>query len=122
MDEAVNLTSRACLMVLASLAWSPAALLAETLPDPTRPPAHLSASSTSATTPAAAALPQLQSVLVARHAGGRHVAVIDGQTVRQGEMIKGAKLESVTETQVVLLRGNQRQVLRLFPASTPAQR
>jgi MSHA biogenesis protein MshK len=51
------------------------------------------------------------------------VAVIDGQTVRLGERYKGAQLTQMTETEVVLQRGSERQVLKLFPApqkATPA--
>jgi MSHA biogenesis protein MshK len=84
---------------------------AQALRDPTRPPAG-------ATAPAAGSLaasgPQLQSVLIARAAGGRHVAVIDGETVRPGETFRGAKVARIGENEVELVRGRERQVLRLY--------
>ena len=57
----------------------------------------------------------LQSVLIARHPGGRHVAVIDGQTVALGEQFKGARVARMTDNEVVLVKGNSRQILKLFP-------
>lgn len=104
---------RIVLIVAACLA---ASALAQALPDPTRPPASLYTPAGAAAPGAAAqALPQLQSVLVAQ---GRRVAVIDGETYRVGDSYKGKRLASVSDTEVVLVRGKQRQVLRLFPAAT----
>ncbi len=91
---------------------------AQGLPDPTRPPAVISAPA-AAGAPAVAAGPQLQSVLIAPHPGGRRIAVIDGQTLRLGDKYKGAMLAAMTDTEVVLVQGKQRQVLKLFPPSTP---
>ena len=90
---------------------------AQDLPDPTRPPAVLTAPS--GPDAAVAAGPQLQSVLIAPHEGGRRIAVIDGQTLRLGDKYKGALLASMSDTEVVLVQGKQRQVLKLFPAPTP---
>ena len=95
-----------------ALAQAPAALS-----DPTRPPASLLQRTASTPAPAAPSTPQLQSVLIARHAGGRQVAVIDGKTVRQGELFNGARLERMTQTEVVLVKGSSVQVLKLFPAA-----
>ena len=92
---------------------------AQSLPDPTRPPASLLAPRTNSGLPvqlATQAGPQLQSVLIARHPGGRHVAVIDGQTISLGGKFKGAVLSRMTEGEVVLVTGTTRQVLRLYPA------
>jgi MSHA biogenesis protein MshK len=92
---------------------------AQALPDPTRPPA--------AVTPALAAQgnaatgPQLQSILIARAAGGRHVAVIDGETVRLGETFHGAKVARIGENEVELVRGGERQVLRLYAELAPGR-
>ncbi|HZX28103.1 MAG TPA: MSHA biogenesis protein MshK [Telluria sp.] len=61
--------------------------------------------------------PRLQSVLIGPH---RRVAVIDGETVRQGQKHRDAVLEKVTETEAVLRRGTEREVLKLFPSSGPA--
>lgn len=92
---------------------------AQNLPDPTRPPAFLQRGGVAPDSSVAAApvLPRLQSILIARHPGGRHVAVIDGHTLRLGDKYKGAVLVSVTETAVILQNGKQRQVLKLYPAA-----
>ena len=92
-----------------------AAAQAQSLNDPTRPPASLLSPQT---VPAANNAPQLQSVLIARHPGGRHVAVIDGQTLRLGDSYRGAVLERVSENEVVLRKGAQRQVLKLYAAAS----
>jgi MSHA biogenesis protein MshK len=82
---------------------------AQSLQDPTRPPPLGPATADGAQ----AAGPQLQSVLIARQPGGRHVAVIDGDTVRQGELWRGARVARIAATEVELVRGKERQVLRL---------
>ena len=64
----------------------------------------------------------MQSVLIARHAGGRHVAVIDGQTVRLGEQFRGARVARMTQNEVVLVKGKERRVLRLFPRAPAPER
>lgn len=106
----------AALLALLSLSNSPVAH-AQALPDPTRPPAFLQrgGSAADSSAPATPALPQLQSILIARHPGGRHVAVIDGHTLRPGDKHRGAVLTSITDSEVVLQSGKKRQVLRLFP-------
>lgn len=117
MDEAVNALSWKAAAVAAMMGWGTAQ--AQALADPTRPPAALmSARGAAAPVASAPAAPRLQSILIARHAGGRQVAVIDGQTVQVGEQYRGARVERMTETEVVLVKGAQRQVLKLFPAST----
>ncbi|MDM5180313.1 hypothetical protein PO883_24330 [Massilia sp. DJPM01] len=118
------------LLCAAALALHPLAAVAQPLADPTRPPPRYYApAGDPATVPAAAqaqaqaqALPQLQSVLIARHPGGRHVAVIDGQTVRLGDQFKGARVAQMTQTEVVLVDGKSRRVLRLYPPAPPPQR
>jgi len=108
MDEAVkNLILR--LLACLALAQSPAS--AQALLDPTRPPAGMDRSTTE--TGALDDAPRLQSVLIARHAGGRHIAVIDGETVRLGDTFKGARVARVGADEVVLVRGSERQVLRM---------
>ncbi|MEW7847076.1 hypothetical protein AB2N08_00100 [Massilia aurea] len=108
MDEAVkNLTAT----LLACLALGHLPALAQPLQDPTRPPAGMDRI---AIDPAAQGnTPRLQSVLIAPHAGGRHVAVIDGETLRLGESYKGARIASIKPGEVVLVRGTERQVLRM---------
>ena len=111
MDEAVKktiLTTPAFPLLIGLLACAPA--VAQTLADPTRPPAALDASRPDA---AADGLPRLQSVLIAPRAGGRQVAVIDGETVRLGDSFRGARVARMTQNEVELVRGRERQVLRL---------
>ena len=42
--------------------------------------------------------------------------MIDGETVRLGGSFRGARVARMTENQVELVRGRERQVLRLEPA------
>jgi len=110
-----------------SLLWclgAPALAAAQVAGDPTLPPASLLAPGAGTPAPSASAQPELQSILVSREAGGRRVAVISGEMVRQGSRYHGAVVESVGETAVVLRRGKARETLRLFqgrPAPAPAQ-
>lgn len=114
MDEAVNKTMPTiptCLLagLLACLAAA-AQSVAGPLSDPTRPPPALDGSRAQG---AGDGLPRLQSVLIAPRAGGRHVAVIDGETVRLGDSFRGARVVRMTPFEVVLVRGRERQVLRM---------
>ncbi len=84
---------------------------AQALADPTRPSATAGARSGAGT--ADDGLPRLQSVLISPRQGGRHVAVIDGETVQLGGSFKGARVARMTQTEVELVRGRARQVLRL---------
>ena len=59
--------------------------------------------------------PQLQSILVSREPGGRRVAVISGEMVREGMKFRDAIVERVTEKDVILLRGKTRETLKLYP-------
>jgi MSHA biogenesis protein MshK len=115
MDEAV-MTIRT-LALAGLLALQPCAQ-AQGLQDPTRPPARLDTRSGGAH--AATEGPQLQSVLIAAGPGGRHVAVIDGETVRLGEAFRGARVVRMTQTEVELARGRERQVLKLEPSAPAA--
>ncbi|MGI4845256.1 MAG: hypothetical protein ACRYF7_18255 [Janthinobacterium lividum] len=103
------------LSLAAMLASLPAA--AQTLADPTRPPA---AFDTSRPEGAGDGAPRLQSVLISPRAGGRHVAVIDGETVRLGGSFRGARVERMSADRVELVRGRERQVLRLDPLESAA--
>ena len=94
-----------------------AAVQAQTLADPTRPPAVLGLPGGAAGETGdagSAAAPQLQSILVSREPGGRRVAVINGEMVRQGMKFRDAIVERVGETEVVLRRGKTRETLKLF--------
>jgi len=122
MDEAVKPIAACLLLAVAGLAS------AQALQDPTRPPAALMARQAAAgagegASAAAAPVnraPRLQSVLIARQPGGRHVAVIDGETLRLGDSYKGARVTRIEANEVELSRGNARQVLKLNTAATPA--
>ncbi|WP_243490014.1 hypothetical protein [Massilia violaceinigra] len=116
MDDLMSARLLLCALALAAQAAS-----AQPLPDPTRPPASLTTPAGDAAAPHSVE-PQLQSVLIARHAGGRHVAVIDGQTVRLGEQFRGARVAQMTQNEVVLVKGRERRVLRLFPRTPAPQR
>jgi MSHA biogenesis protein MshK len=109
MDEAVSMTKAALLFLLAASALQ---ARAQALQDPTRPPAAAMASS--AAPAAASSGPRLQSILIGREAGGRHLAVIDGETVRLGEQFHGARVTRIGDNEVELVRGSERQVLRLY--------
>ncbi|MFK3737994.1 hypothetical protein [Massilia sp. TN1-12] len=118
MDEAVKprktVTRRALVAAvvsaLAALACGGAA--AQALQDPTRPPAAALAAAAAPT--AAAGGPQLQTILIGRGPGGRHLAVIDGETVRPGDTFRGARVARIAENEVELANGRERQVLRLY--------
>lgn len=112
MDEAVNLSKALAKASALALLFAAMGARAEVLQDPTRPP---SAALAGIAAPAAAAAgPQLQSILVAREAGGRRLAVIDGETVRLGEQFHGARVVRIGDNEVELVRGTERQVLRLY--------
>ena len=114
MDEAVKKLTLA-LSLAGLLTTLPAG--AQALADPTRPPAALDSSRLDA---AGDGLPRLQSVLIAPRAGGRQVAVIDGETVRLGDSFRGARVARMSQTEVELVRGRERQVLRLDAADAAA--
>ncbi|GGX87328.1 hypothetical protein GCM10007386_17760 [Pseudoduganella dura] len=116
------------MMTLAAALMLPTAAGARTqVADPTLPPPGLDALAAGAEAPPAAPPgPTLQSILVSREPGGRRIAVISGEMVRQGSRLGGAVVESVGEDRVVLRRGKTREVLRLHPdpsgrRATPAR-
>ena len=93
-----------CLLAVANMG------MAETLVDPTRPPAALNPALANASTVNTG--PVLQSVLVSR---GRKVAIISGKEVKLNEKFGDARVIRITETEVVLRRGKSVQTLKLFP-------
>jgi MSHA biogenesis protein MshK len=117
MDEAVTAV-RAFVVASLLAAQACAQAQAQALQDPTRPPARLDTRAGAAV--AAAGGPQLQSVLIAPGPGGRHVAVIDGETVRLGEAFRGARVMRMTQNEVELVRGREHQVLKLEPSAPTA--
>jgi len=110
MDEAVTTVCKAA--ALALLFGAAAPVQAQALRDPTQPPA--AAALGAGVQASAASGPRLQSILVARAAGGRRLAVIDGETVRLGEQFHGARVARIGDNEVELVRGAERQVLRVY--------
>jgi hypothetical protein len=100
--------------VAAALMAQVADVLAEVLPDPTRPPPAFAAASGSeqAALPGAAASPVLQSVLISPN---RKSAIIGGKTVGIGDRYGDAQVVGIGEGEVVLKSGNKLRTLRLFP-------
>jgi len=111
MDKAVKKALCAALLLAGGAAG------AQALQDPTRPPASLIAAANAGAGQGAAAPagPQLQTILIGRAPGGRHLAVIDGQTLRPGDDFHGARVARIADNEVELVRGRERQVLRLTP-------
>ena len=81
---------------------------AQGLVDPTRPPNALPGD------PEAAAQggTQLQSILISSN---RRLAIINGNTVALGGMVGEAKVVRITETEVTLQKGDDTEVLKLYP-------
>ena len=82
---------------------------AEDLPDPTRPPAEISAGSG----PAVGVVNNgLQSIIISPN---RHAAIINGHTVELGAKYGNSTLVEVNERGVVLLGKQGKRLLALFP-------
>ncbi len=101
-------------MVGAAATATMAGVQAQALTDPTRPPGAQSAMPGTAADAqdSAPAGTQLQSVLIS---SGRKLAVINGTTVALGGMVGEMKLVKITETEVTLKKGDETEVLKLFP-------
>lgn len=54
----------------------------------------------------------MQSVLISPQ---RRLAVIDGETVKTGDLVGDARVVRIHETEVVLKAGNEVRVLRMYP-------
>ena len=100
---------------------------AQSLPDPTRPPAEISNTSPVTDGKTISSVNSgLQSIIIAPN---HRAAIINGKTVLLGEKYGNAKLVEVTERGVVLLGKQGKQVMSLFPGvklkmkggATPAQ-
>jgi MSHA biogenesis protein MshK len=89
-------------------------LAAESLPDPTRPPALLGPSPGygEELEKGPPPLPVLQSVILS---AGRKFAIIGGQEVKLGGKFGDAKLVRLTPNEAVLRTAEGVQVLKLFP-------
>ena len=86
-----------------------AAAQAESLPDPTRPPVGLEATSASVAAPSG---PLLQLI---RTLDGRRTAVISGQVVRVGGKVGDAVVARIDEDRVILRGPTGMVTLKLFP-------
>lgn len=86
-------------------------VLAEDLPDPTRPPASvISPSDLPVSEPAKPA--GLQSVIVSK---SRSAAIIDGQTIELGGKYGDVRLIEVSDTGVILQGARGKRTMTLFP-------
>ena len=82
---------------------------AQSLPDPTRPPATYAQGVNAEET---VRDPVLQSIIITPQ---HRLAVIDGQRVELGARFGDARLIRITDTEAVLVSARGRQVLKLFP-------
>ena len=106
-----RLTLDCALLIAGGLMFAQIAL-AQNLPDPTRPPTVMMASSVNSE---ALAGPVLQSILIGPN---RHVAIIGGQTVAINGKYGDHTLIKLTETEAVLRsdsKGKELLTLKLFP-------
>lgn len=99
------------LACLASLYMTPAAVLAQTLIDPMRPPAAPS----SQTTPGATPLPKANAVQVLLIGENRKYAVVDGVIVRQGDTLNGWRVTRISSTGVMLSGAGSSETLSITP-------
>jgi MSHA biogenesis protein MshK len=95
-------------LFLVALTLVPCAF-AQSLNDPTRPPTVSAATDAGATVDSALVL---QSILVSP---GRRLAVINGQTVKQGDKLGETRVVDIREGEVVLRSDQEITVLKLFP-------
>jgi len=96
-------------LLAAATVMATAIAQAQALTDPTRPP---SAPPAAPGAQEETTGPRLQSILLS---SGRKIAVINGTMVPLGGMVGEAKVVRITETQVVLKKGDDTEVLKLFP-------
>lgn len=86
----------------------------ENLPDPTRPPAFLSAPAAGKDGASDGSPPA--AVIQAIKYGPRYQAVIiDGQEIPLGGRYGDARVVAITPSEIVLRNGKDKQVLKLFP-------
>ncbi len=106
MTETRNLRRKSFALLL--MCASSTAAIAQTLPDPTRPPDSVISP---VDQPAARRDSGLQSLIISPT---RRAAIINGQTVELGGMLGDAKLVEVNESYVVLRNAEGKQVLHMF--------
>ena len=104
-----------------SLAFALAGLVrAETLIDPTRSPlAERAAAEGLAPAAESAPPPATRLQMIVRGPGETRTAVIDGNKVRVGDSVRmrggSARIERITDSAVVLARGDEHETLQLLP-------
>lgn len=108
MDERMRALCAAVGFLVSTL--SSAQATGQALVDPTRPPADTGRGEPARDEPDSEA--RVQSILLSPT---RKLAVIDGETVLLGGKHRGARLISITPTQVVLRDGETQRVLKLHP-------
>jgi MSHA biogenesis protein MshK len=106
-----------CGAIVTAALLAAGAARAQALVDPTRPP---NAPAPGEAQDAAPAI-QLQSILISR---SRRLAIINGDTVALGGTFGEARVVKITETEVTLQKGEETEVLKLFPGvdKQPAKR
>jgi MSHA biogenesis protein MshK len=97
-----------------ALALAAGAAYGQGMSDPTRPPAGFHLGTGPARSGETTGGLVLQSVLIFPDARS---AIISGEHVLLGQKIGGQRLVKVAETEVVLLNGAERRILRLFPSA-----
>jgi hypothetical protein len=96
---------------------------AEMLIDPTRSPlgAHGAGSGAAVANEAAPAATATRLQMIVRGPGEARSALIDGNTVRVGDTVSfaggPARVERITDSTVVLARGEKRETLQLIPGA-----
>ncbi|MDQ9170219.1 MSHA biogenesis protein MshK [Oxalobacteraceae bacterium R-40] len=108
----INKACRYCGILIAAgvyASWFVPPAFAENLPDPTRPTGAAYADENTGNVISG---PVLQSVLTS---SGRKLAIISGQTVKQGDSVGNARVVKISDAEVVLAQGKETQVLKLFP-------
>ena len=103
-----GMSARLASFIVAFAALSALQAGAQALVDPTRPPNAPTGESDAA----AQGGTQLQSILIATN---RRLAIINGATVALGGMVGEAKVVRITETEVTLQKGDETEVLKLYP-------
>jgi len=85
------------------------AVHAESLPDPTRPPANLDGGATATAQPSGPALQVIRTI------NGKRSAMISGQEVKSGSRVGDAVVMRIDEDRVLLRGPGGIQTLKLFP-------
>lgn len=94
-------------LILAALLAALASPAAAVLPDPTAPPSAQAADG--------AAGQALLPLTAIKRVGNRHVALIGGQEIAVGGRYQDARVIRISESEVVLRRGQDTVVLKLYP-------